>query len=52
MASMRKDYFLHEKDKYRIRGERTNQTFRLGDEVTVKLTKANLEDKQLDFELA
>jgi ribonuclease R len=52
LATMRKDYFLHEKDKYRVRGERSNQTYRLGDEVRIKLTKANLEDRQLDFELA
>lgn len=51
LSSLRKDYFLHEKDKYRIRGERTGAAYRLGDEVTIKLTKANLEDRQLDFEL-
>lgn len=51
MASMKKDFFAHEKDKYRIKGQRTQQTYRLGDEVKVKLTKASLEDRTLDFEL-
>ena len=51
MASMKKDFFAHEKEKYRIKGQKTSQTYRLGDEVTVKLTKASLEDRTLDFEL-
>lgn len=51
MATMKKDYFLHEKEKFRIRGERTGTSFRLGDEIKVKLVKANLEERQLDFEL-
>ena len=51
MGSMKKDFFAHEKDKYRIKGQKTEQTYRLGDEVQVKLVKASLEDRTLDFEL-
>jgi len=51
MASMKKDFFAHEKEKYRIKGQRTQQTYRLGDAVKIKLTKASLEDRTLDFEL-
>ena len=52
ISKLGKDFFSLEKNKYRIKGERTGKTFRLGDEIKVKLVKANLEEKQLDFELA
>lgn len=45
------DYFVHEKSKYQIKGERTGKRFRLGDEIQVKLVKANVDERQLDFEL-
>jgi ribonuclease R len=52
LASLKKDFYLHEPQQYRIKGQRTSETFRLGDEVKIKLVKANLEERQLDFELA
>lgn len=52
LASMKKDFFAHEKEKYRIKGQRTSETYRLGDAVKIKLVRANLEERQLDFELA
>lgn len=51
MASMKSDYFNHQASKYRIKGERTGTTYSLGDEIRIKLKNANLEDRQLDFEL-
>ncbi len=44
-----KDYYIVEKKQYRIVGEKTKKTYRLGDKVRVKLTGANLEAKTLDF---
>lgn len=52
MASMKNDFYRHEKEQYRIRGERGGASYRLGDPVKVKLIKASLEERQLDFELA
>lgn len=52
LAELGDDYFIHEKSKYRVRGEKTGTTYRLGDEVAVKLTKANVDERQLDFILA
>ncbi len=46
------DYFVHDKSKYHIKGERSGKIFRLGDEVRVKLTRADVEERQLDFVLA
>ncbi len=52
LASMKKDFFAHEKSQYRVKGQRSSQTYRLGDAVKIKLTRASLEDRTLDFELA
>ncbi len=50
LASLGGDFYVHEKSKYRVRGERTGKIFRLGDEITVKLTRADVDERQLDFE--
>lgn len=50
LAAMRGDYYNHEPKKYRVKGERTGSSYSLGDEVRIKLTRASLEDRQLDFE--
>lgn len=51
LGSLRGDYFIHEASKYRIKGEKTGQTYSLGQEVKIRLTRADLEERQLDFEL-
>ena len=45
------DFFENVPGKYEIRGKRTGKKFRLGDSVKIKLIKADLEGKQLDFSL-
>ncbi|MEL6804449.1 MAG: RNB domain-containing ribonuclease, partial [Bacteroidota bacterium] len=52
LASIKGDFYEHEASKYRVKGQRTGKVYRLGDEVAVKLTRADLEEKQLDFEIA
>lgn len=51
LATIKSDYFEHEASKYRIKGQRTGKVYRLGDEVKVKLTRADKDERQLDFEL-
>ncbi|MEY2664903.1 MAG: hypothetical protein RLZZ480_8 [Candidatus Parcubacteria bacterium] len=51
LASIKSDYFEHEATKYRIKGKKTGKTYRLGDEVKVKLIRADKDERQLDFEL-
>ncbi len=51
LGSLRSDYFVIDPGKYRIKGERTGQTYSLGQEVRIKLVRADLEERQLDFEL-
>lgn len=51
LSSIKFDYFEHEANKYRIKGKKTGKTYRLGDEVTVRLVRADKDERQLDFEL-
>lgn len=51
LSSIKSDYFEHEASKYRIKGQRTGKVYRLGDEVKVKLIRADKDERQLDFEL-
>ena len=51
LASIKTDFFQHEGSKYRVKGDKTGATYALGDEIQVKLVRADLEERQLDFEL-
>lgn len=51
LSSIKSDFFEHEAKKYRIKGKKTGKVYRLGDEVRVKLVRADTEERQLDFEL-
>ncbi len=45
------DFYVFDDKNYCIVGRRTNRKFQLGDEITVRVAKANLLKKQLDFVL-
>ncbi len=51
LSSIRGDYYEHLASAYTIKGQRTGKTYRLGDEVRFKVVGANLEEKQLDYQL-
>lgn len=51
LSSMRDDYYEHLKTAYAIKGQRSGKVYRLGDEIRFKVVRANLEEKQLDYEL-
>ncbi len=44
------DDFQHDETDYSIKGRNTGQKFRIGDRVNVKVTAANLDKRQLDYE--
>lgn len=46
------DYYVLDEKNYCLVGRRFNKKYQLGDELTVKVAKANLDKKQLDFALA
>ena len=52
LSSIRSDFFEHEASKYRVKGQRSGKIYSLGDEIKVKLVRADLEERQLDFEIA
>ena len=43
------DYFIFEPEKYAIVGEKTKRKYCLGDNVKIKIKKADLIKRQLDF---
>jgi ribonuclease R len=45
------DYYEFDEKNYCLRGRRKNRVYSLGDTITVKVARANLEKKQLDFAL-
>lgn len=51
MRDLDNDYYEFDEKNYCLRGRRKNHTYSLGDAITVKVARANLEKKQLDFAL-
>ena len=45
------DSYYHEQKTHTIVGMRTGKTYRLGDKIKIKVVKANLIQKQLDFKI-
>ncbi len=45
------DDFRHNEEDYCLVGRRSGRTFRMGDKVTIKVVAANLDKRQLDYEL-
>ncbi len=46
------DFYEFDEKSYCLTGRRNKQQYRLGDAITIKVARANLERKQLDFMLA
>jgi len=45
------EYFIYDEDRKRLIGERTNQTYKIGDKVKIRVKNANKQLRQIDFEL-
>jgi ribonuclease R len=43
------DFYILDEKNYALVGKHSNKTYQLGDEVTVKIWRTNMERKQLDF---
>jgi ribonuclease R len=52
VRSLSDDYYLYDEMTATLTGERTGSTFRLGDQVEVKVTSADWKQKRIDFILA
>ncbi len=51
ISKLGQDFFKFMEKEYKIIGEKTGKTFRLGDRVKIKVAGVNMEEKKLDFEL-
>lgn len=49
VQSLEDDYYTYNEKTYSLVGSKTGRTFRLGDEIKVKLTKVNIDDREIDF---
>lgn len=51
VSTMTNDFYEYVEEQFAMVGERTQQKYRLGDEVEVLLVRANIEERNLDFVL-
>jgi len=51
LRDIQSDFYEFDENNYCVTGRRTKKNYRLGDEIFIKVKKANLPKKQLDFSL-
>ena len=51
MTSLHDDYYQYHEKKYCLVGERTHRTFRIGDQVRVRVDRVDVERRHIDFGL-
>ncbi len=51
VSALKNDYYHFDANKHRLVGERTHASYRLGDELTVKIMRVDLDARKIDFEL-
>jgi ribonuclease R len=51
ISNLDKDYFHYDPVGYRLAGERTGKTYRLGDPVQVVVARVDLDERKIDLEL-
>ena len=52
ITALANDYYHFDATRHRLQGERTGTIYRLGDELSVKVVRVDLDEKKIDFELA
>src|SRR5690606_22763088 len=50
ITSLKNDYYDFDAANHRLRGERSGQTYRLGDEMTILVARVDLDERKIDFE--
>lgn len=51
VTALRNDYYQFDPVGHRLRGERSGQTYRLGDSLRVRVARVDLDERKIDFEL-
>ena len=49
IRDMEDDYYIYDEKKYSLIGRRNHKVYRLGDKITVKLIRVDLEKREIDF---
>ncbi len=52
ISQLGKDYFVFDREHYRLVGERSGQCYSLGDSLSVQLARVSVEDRKIDFVIA
>ena len=50
ISALGRDYFHFEAPYHRLRGQRSGQVFRLGDQLRVRLARADAQERKIDLE--
>lgn len=51
ISNMLDDYYIYDEKHHSLMGERLRKIYRLGDEVTIKVAKTDIDTRTIDFEL-
>jgi ribonuclease R len=51
VTNLGRDYFIFDESRQILRGRRTGRVFAMGQKVKVQLAQANVQKRQIDFEL-
>jgi ribonuclease R len=52
ITALKNDYYLFDHDKHRLIGDRSGQTYGLGDPVKILVARVDLDERKIDFVLA
>ena len=52
VTNLNSDFYHFDPVRMRLKGERTGRSFKMGDEVKIIVSRVDLDDKKIDFELA
>jgi ribonuclease R len=52
VTALHNDYYHFDPVGHRLRGERSGQVYRLGDNIRVRIMRVDLDERKIDFELA
>ncbi|WP_129596224.1 ribonuclease R [Anaerophilus nitritogenes] len=51
ISSLVDDYYIYDEENHLFRGERTKKAYRIGDEVKIKVIRADISQREIDFTL-
>ena len=52
VTSLKRDYYIFDELKHRLVGERSGKIYRLGDSMRVMVSRVDMDERKIDFELA